>query len=86
MTQHAPDDFPRDTTPASLSGARPKFAGRMVGGKLVIGLTAEQRFERWDLCEDLAQQLVAVADRDAGRFPEHSREVTLQRVRRGIEG
>lgn len=58
----------------------------MIGGKLVIGLTAEERFERWDLCEDLAQQLVAVAHRNAGRFPEHSREVTLQRVRRGIEG
>ena len=58
MSQHVPDDFPRDVTPASLSGAQPKLAGRLIEGKLVVGLTEDERRERWDICEDLAQQLV----------------------------
>jgi hypothetical protein len=86
MKQKVPDDFPWDTTPASLSGARSKVAGRMIDGKLIVGLTANERYQRWDLCEDLAQQLVAVAHNDAAKFPQHSRDVTLQRVRRAIEG
>jgi hypothetical protein len=85
-TPRVPDDFPWDTTPASLSGAQPKLAGRLIDGRLVIGLTAEERFERWDFCEDLAQQLVAVALKDATKYPQNSRDVTLQRVRRAIEG
>jgi hypothetical protein len=86
MTQHVPDDFPRDVTPASLAGRQMKFAGRLIHGKFVVGQTDEERFERWDMCEDLAQQLVAVAHKDAAKFPQHSLEVTLRRVRRGIEG
>jgi hypothetical protein len=58
----------------------------MIDGKFVVGLTAEERFERWSVCEDLAQQLIAIAHKDAAKFPEHSLEVTLRRVRRGIEG
>lgn len=81
-----PEDFPHDTAPASLAGTQPKLAGRMIDGKFVVGLTAEERFERWMVCEDLAQNLVTIAHNDAAKYPEHSREVTLQRVRRGVEG
>jgi hypothetical protein len=63
-----------------------KFAGRLVDGKFVVGLTAEERYERWDFCEDFAQQLVAVALKDATKYPQHSRDVTLRRVRQGVEG
>ncbi|MHB9833272.1 hypothetical protein Q8F57_000375 [Paraburkholderia terrae] len=86
MSRHVPEDFPRDVTPASLPGAHPKLAGRLIDGKFVVGLTEEERFERWDVCEDLAQQLVGVARKDALKHPENAREVTLGRVRRGIEG
>lgn len=86
MTLRVPDDFPRDVTPASLAGRQMKLAGRLIDGKFVVGLTAEERYERWEVCEDLAQQLVAVAHKDAAKFPQHSLEVTLRRVRRGIEG
>lgn len=86
MNKTIPDDFPRDTAPASLSGAQPKFAARMIDGKFFVGPTAEERAERWRICEDLARQLVAVAHKDMAKFPEHSREVTLERVRRAVEG
>jgi hypothetical protein len=38
------------------------------------------------MCEDLAQQLVAKTLKDAAKYPEHPRDVTLRRMRRGIEG
>jgi hypothetical protein len=86
LSSHVPSDFPWDPTPALLSGSQPKLAGRWIDGRLVVGLTAEERYIRWDMCEDLAQQLVPKTLKDAAMFPEHSREVTLQRMRRAIEG
>jgi len=72
-------------TPASLSGAQPKLAGRLINGKFVVGQTDDERYQRWEVCEDLAQQLVAKARKGAAKYPQHSREVTLQRMRRAIE-
>jgi hypothetical protein len=86
MSTPVPDDFPRDVTPASLSGAQPKLAVRMIDGKFVGGLTAEERAERWTVCEDLAHQLVPKTIKDAAKNPEHSHDETLRRVRRAIEG
>jgi hypothetical protein len=80
-----PEDFPWDTTPASLAGAQLKFAARKIDGKIVVGLTAAERVQRWDLCEDLAQQLVAKARKDADKYPQNSPDVTLRRIRRAIE-
>ena len=80
-----PDDFPWDTTPASLSGAQPKLAGRLIDGRFVVGLTPEERYERWDLCEDLARQLVPKALADAAKYPENSRADTLQRMRNAMQ-
>jgi hypothetical protein len=85
MNPQVPDDFPRDVTPASLSGAQPKLAGRLIEGKVIVGQTDDERYERWDVCEDLAQQLVGKAQKDAGKNPHHSSEDTLQRMRRAIE-
>jgi hypothetical protein len=82
---NVPDDFPRDVTPASLSGAQPKLAGRLIAGRFVVGQTDDERHERWELCEDLAHQLVGKAQKDAGKNPHHSSEDTLQRIRRAIE-
>jgi hypothetical protein len=85
MIKTVPDDFPRDVTPASLAGSTPKLAGRWIDGRLVVGLTAEERYIRWDMCEDLAQQLVAKTLKDAAKFPQNSHDVTLRRMRRAIE-
>ncbi|MFM0492318.1 hypothetical protein, partial [Paraburkholderia graminis] len=80
-----PDDFPRDVLPASLPGAQPKLAARLIDGKFVVGQTDDERCARWEICEDLAQQLVAKARKEAAKYPHRSREVTLQRIRRAIE-
>lgn len=86
LTSQVPDDFPRDPTPALLSGTRPKLALRSIDGRFVVGLTAEERFIRWDMCEDLAQQLVPKTLKDAAKFPSNSRDVTLRRIRKALEG
>jgi hypothetical protein len=70
--------------PAVVPGAQPKFAVRLIGGNFVAGETDEERFERWDICEDLAQQLVAVATADASTHPQHGHDQTLRRVCDGV--
>ncbi|WP_408440247.1 DUF2442 domain-containing protein [Paraburkholderia caffeinilytica] len=85
LTSQVPDGFPWDPTPALLSGTQPKLAGRWIDGRLIVGLTAEERWVRWDMCEDLAQQLIRKTLEDAAKHPQHSRDVTLNRMRRAIE-
>lgn len=85
MSPRVPDDFPRDVTPGSLSGAQPKLAARLIDGEFIVGQTDDERYQRWEVCEDLAQQLVAKARKDAAQYPQHSFDVTLQRIRRAIE-
>ncbi len=84
--RNVPDEFPRDVWPASVPGKQPKLVGRLINGKVVVGQTDDERFERWQVCEDLAQQLVAKARKDAATYPQHSFEVTLHRIRRAIDG
>ncbi|MFL9959077.1 DUF2442 domain-containing protein [Paraburkholderia nemoris] len=86
LSSQIPDDFPRDTTPASLSGTQPKLAVRKIAGRLVGGLTGPELYQRWDLCEDLARQLVLKTLKDQEKFPENSHDTTLRRMRRAIEG
>ncbi|WP_167401269.1 DUF2442 domain-containing protein [Paraburkholderia eburnea] len=86
LSARIPNDFPANSSATSLAGAQPKLAVRKIAGRFVAGLTARERYARWDVCEDLAQQLVAKALKDAERFPENSREMTLRRVRQAIEG
>ncbi|AQV96553.1 hypothetical protein BJN34_22055 [Cupriavidus necator] len=76
-----PEDFPRIKIPAVVTGAQPKICAREVDGRYVVGQTEEERFERWDFCEDLAQQLLPVARRDETEHPGQAREKTLRRVR-----
>ncbi len=51
-----PADFPRETY-AAVSGVQAKLAARLINGQFVTGMTPEELYERWDICEDLAQQL-----------------------------
>lgn len=54
-----PEDFPRSTPAATIPGAQLKFTARKIDGRFVVGLTEEELYERWEYCEDLAQQLAA---------------------------
>ncbi len=76
-----PDDFPQPTLPTVVRGARPKLNAALSWGVYIAGLTPEERYERWFICEDLAKQLLPVAQEDATKYPHHSPEETLGRVR-----
>lgn len=58
-TRGVPEDFPRGLTAATIPGTQSKALARKIGGRFVVGLTKEELYERWDYCEDLAQQLAA---------------------------
>lgn len=79
-----PADFPRIAIPAVVTGVQPKIGVREIDGRYVAGQTDAERYERWDICEDLAQQLLPVAQRDEAGHPGQSREQTLRRVRLSV--
>lgn len=58
-----PEDFPRVVPDVTMPGAQLKFAAREIDGRFVVGLTEEELCERWEYCEDLAQQLAARTQR-----------------------
>lgn len=82
--QDVPEAFPRVDI-SVVTGVQPKICVREIHGRYVAGQTEEERFERWEICEDLAQQLLQVARKDGAEHPEHSAEATLKRVRISVE-
>lgn len=78
-----PADFPRDKPLASVPGAQPKLAVRLVDGKYISGLTDEEGLERYKCCEDLAQQCVTYCARKVAKVPALTRELCLTNVRKG---
>ena len=83
-TNDVPEAFPRGSTPAVVSGAQPKVCARLSNGVYVAGQTDDERRERWLLCEDLANQLVSVARKDAQQHPNHTEPETLEFVRKSV--
>lgn len=63
-----PEDFPRKGPTASLSGVHPKLAVRLdaSAGAYVAGPTDDEIRERYDICADLVQQLVAKCQKNRG--------------------
>lgn len=54
-----PDDFPRPRVASSVAGFHPKLALVAYHGKFYLpGATPPELFSRWEVCEDLAVQLV----------------------------
>jgi hypothetical protein len=58
-----PANFPRIASAATMPGAQLKFTARKIDGRFVVGPTEEELCERWEYCEDLAQQLAARTQR-----------------------
>ncbi|WP_310110802.1 hypothetical protein [Paraburkholderia phenoliruptrix] len=78
-----PADSPRERSLGSVTGVQPKLLVREVDGRYQSGLTAEQLWERYDACEDLAVQLSAYASPKiacSGLSP----EVALTRAEKGL--
>lgn len=65
-----PDDFPTNPLPAALAGTQTKFSARLINGKYVVGLTAEERSQRYLHCLDLVNQLIAYTQRKRVQKPE----------------
>lgn len=60
-----PDDFPRSVHRGALPGAQPKILATKYRGRFYpTGGTPPELYERWQICEDLAQQLM-VKSRDS---------------------
>lgn len=76
-----PDDFPRPTLPAVVPGAQPKAGFALSWNVYIRGQTPEERYERWSICEDLAKQLLPVAQDDAAKHLHHLPDESLGRVR-----
>lgn len=53
-----PADFPKAVQHGAVPGAQPKFLAVKFEGKYYSsGDSPPERFERWEFCEDIAQQL-----------------------------
>lgn len=76
-----PADFPRERGFGCVPGAQPKLCVYLHDGRYVEEKCAEELRRRWEICEDLAHQLVLKATKDAAAHPEHNNAVTLERVR-----
>ncbi|SDE02030.1 hypothetical protein SAMN05421548_13092 [Paraburkholderia lycopersici] len=61
--QCVPGNFPRASLQGAVSGAQPKLVLRKTGDKYSSGPTDAERYERYIVCDDLAQQLAAYATR-----------------------
>lgn len=82
--QTIPSDFPRDTPLGSVPGARPKILVRLVSGRYITGITDEEWRERYEGCEDLAQQCATYCTRKVTENPVLTRELCLANVRKGF--
>jgi hypothetical protein len=81
--RRVPDDFPRDQDLGSATGVQPKLLVRVGEGRYQSGLTEEELWTRYDVCEDLAAQLSDYASRKISAAG-LSRDVALSRVEKGL--
>lgn len=82
--ESVPEDFPQGRWSGSVAGAQPKLLGCRIGGRYVVGMTDDERLERYEACADLARQLKAYATRKMVGNPAWSLETTLARVEAGV--
>jgi hypothetical protein len=78
-----PLDFPRRADGA-LAGVQPKLSARLIGGKVVVGETAEELADRYDACRDLAKQVTESARRKRPQYADLPLREFLRRLRKGV--
>ncbi|RKE25188.1 hypothetical protein B0G76_6707 [Paraburkholderia sp. BL23I1N1] len=81
-----PASFPRDMMPPVVSGAQPKLYAVLVDGIYVTGQTDTARYERWLICEYIANQFVPIVRKEGAAHPQHSNDRTLDHVCRAVAG
>ena len=79
-----PTDFPRQPPLGSVPGAQPKLLVRQINGRYITGLTEEEWLERYECCEDRAQQFVSYCARKIAENPSLTQEGCLTRARKGF--
>lgn len=81
-----PKDFPRRTLLASLPGAAPKLAVRLMADGTYSNLASDAEYlEAYENAEDLAQNLKGYVLRKERENRDWTREFNLARTRRGVE-
>ena len=78
-----PADFPREPVIAGLTGVQPKVAARLdaASGRYVTAPTEEDIQERYEVCEDIAAQLVAKCRaKRTGKYAHLSESQILERL------
>ncbi|WP_143093283.1 hypothetical protein [Polaromonas sp. OV174] len=84
MKHEIPSDYPGNPYPSGMGGAQPKFVARKIGDRFVVGLTEEERQERYAICLDLMQQLVPYGQRKREENPMWSTSQILRRIHDGV--
>ncbi|MES2584185.1 MAG: hypothetical protein V4627_15790 [Pseudomonadota bacterium] len=79
-----PEDFPRDPFPAAVPGAQPKFVARKIDGRYVVGLTEQERRERYEACLDLVEWLTGYTEKKYRQFSGVPIEALLDKFDRDI--
>lgn len=73
-----PDDFPRPVHHGAVSGMQPKLLMVKYNGRFYSpGCTPPEIFERWDICEDLAEHLSAKSMESKAGKRAHMTEVEI---------
>lgn len=73
-----PFDFPRPLHLGAVPGAQPKFLAVSYGGRFYSpGCTPPELYERWTVCEDLAQQLSVKSSESRVGKRSHMSEVEI---------
>jgi hypothetical protein len=79
-------DFPHETIIGTVGGVQPKvLVRRDAEGNYVAGeITIEEVLQRFDMCDDLADQLGIYAMRKKRENPDWTTELTVERIRKAI--
>jgi len=79
-------DFPHETIVGTVSGVQPKVLVRKddEGNYVASGPTVAEVLERFEVCDDLAEQLGIYALRKKRENPEWTTEFNIERTRKAI--
>lgn len=79
-----PDDFPKEPPLAALSGAHPKLAVVFQDGVYKTEGAEEHIAQRFDICDDLRQQLIGYSKRKLKERPDWTLDEYLIQLRASL--